>query len=65
MSGLEAQARTIWRGWAEYRGYTRCDECGQPRYCGRARRRGRRLCLACFEFTPEGRRQAKRRARQA
>jgi hypothetical protein len=60
VSALELQARQLWRGWADWRGYGRCDACERMRYCGRARRRGRRLCLECFEHAPEGRKQMRR-----
>jgi hypothetical protein len=57
---LEHQARKLWRGWAEFRGFGCCDGCGELHYCGRARRCGRRLCADCWEHVPEGRRQMKR-----
>jgi hypothetical protein len=60
MNALEAQARLAWRAWAEWRWHGFCDGCGQPRYVGRGRRKGRRLCVDCWEHAPEGRWQMRR-----
>ena len=55
---MEAHARARWNGWGEFRRHTRCDECGGDRYCHAARRRGRWLCLDCFDLSAEADRYA-------
>ena len=52
-SALEQTARRLWQAWGEFRRYTLCDECGEARYCHAARRRGRFLCLDCFDLSRE------------
>ena len=59
---FEAAARRLWSMWGEYRGHRICDECQRPRYCHAARRRGRWLCLDCFDLSPEAERLMGRRA---
>jgi hypothetical protein len=56
VSRIEVQARALWRGWAEWRGFTRCDACGAMRYCGRAARGRRRLCAECWDGSAEAER---------
>jgi hypothetical protein len=46
-------ARSLWSGWGEFRRHTVCDECGGHRYCHAARRRGRWLCLDCFDVSAD------------
>jgi hypothetical protein len=60
---LEAQTRVVWRAWADWRWHGFCDGCGQPRYVGRGRRHGRRLCPDCREHSSEGRRAMRRLGR--
>ena len=48
MTALERAARTAWQAWGDYAQHTSCDGCGGWLYC-RARRRGKWLCLECFD----------------
>jgi hypothetical protein len=57
---LERQARDLWSRWSEWRGWSTCHGCGELRHCGRGYRCRRRLCIECFEHSPEGRRAARR-----
>jgi hypothetical protein len=60
---LDAQTRVAWRAWADWRWHGFCDGCGQPRYVGRGRSHGRRLCPDCWEHSSEGRRAMQRLGR--
>jgi hypothetical protein len=48
MTALERLVRNRWIGWGDYAGWRTCAGCGRFRYC-RSRRRGRALCLECFD----------------
>ena len=50
------RVRMFWTAWGEFAKRTICGACGEMRYCRQRTRRGRWLCLGCFEFSDEGRR---------
>jgi len=58
---MEARAKWLFHAWGEFRRHTTCEECGELRYCHAARRRGRWLCLTCFDLSPEAERFIDRR----
>jgi len=60
VSVIELQARIAWIEWGEYAMYTRCEECGDSVYCRRRTRRGRWLCLVCFDISNEAERWLRR-----
>jgi hypothetical protein len=49
---LELQVRVAWKAWAQWRWHSFCDACERPRYVGRGRRGGRRVCVDCWEHAP-------------
>lgn len=51
MSTLERLARTRWLGWANFRKWTACRDCGEFRHCGARRASGPFLCLDCYDQT--------------
>lgn len=56
MSTLEKQALRAWRAWGGYAKTTRCDECGEQRYCRSVRGRVW-VCMTCWDLLPEARRE--------
>lgn len=48
MSELEQAAKLAWEHWGSWAQWTICTGCDQVRYC-RAKRRGKWLCLSCFD----------------
>lgn len=48
LTALERAARSAWIGWGDYAQFTVCSGCQQFLHC-RSRRRGRWLCLECFD----------------
>jgi len=52
-SKLERRARSLWNEWANWQMTTTCACCEGTRYCGRRSRRGRWLCLPCFDNSAE------------
>jgi hypothetical protein len=50
---METAARLTWHAWGDYAKHTFCGGCGQFLYCRQHRRRGRWLCLDCWDISHE------------
>ena len=53
VAGIEATTVALWRSWAAWQKRTTCGCCRAMRYCGQNTRRGRWLCVACFDLSVE------------